>query len=99
MSATLPPITPGNVLLEEFMLPLGLSQNELARRIDVPVSRIAGIVHGHRAITADTASRLGRLFGTSAQFWLNLQSWHDLERLEDEGLAGKLASIIPVIAA
>lgn len=99
MNKNLPPVSPGDILLEEFMLPLGLSQNELARRIDVPVSRIAGIVHGNRAITADTASRLGKLFGTSAQFWLNLQNRHDLEQLEDQGLAGMLAAITPVKAA
>ncbi len=99
MNKNLPPVSPGEILLEEFMLPLGLSQNELARRIDVPVSRIAGIVHGNRSITADTASRLGKLFGTSAQFWLNLQNRHDLEQLEDQGLAGMLATITPVKAA
>lgn len=71
-------IPPGEVLLEEFMKPLGVSQNRLARDMDVPVSRIAGIVKGERAITADTALRLARFFGTSADMWMALQSDHDL---------------------
>jgi addiction module HigA family antidote len=71
-------IPPGEILLEEFLRPLGISQNALARAIDVPVSRVAGIVRGSRAITADTALRLGQYFGTSAEMWLNLQSLYDL---------------------
>jgi addiction module HigA family antidote len=74
----LEPIPPGDILLEEFMRPLGISQNQLAREIDVPVSRVAGIIKGNRAITADTALRLGLYFGTSAEMWLNLQSQYDL---------------------
>jgi addiction module HigA family antidote len=74
----LSPISPGEILLEEFMRPLGISQNQLAREIDVPVSRVAGIVKGNRAITADTALRLGLYLGTSAEMWLNLQSQYDL---------------------
>lgn len=75
---TLAPIPPGEILLEEFMKPLGVSQNRLARDIDTPVSRIAGIVRAERAITADTALRLARFFNTSPEFWLNLQSDYDL---------------------
>ena len=74
----LEPIHPGEVLAEEFMAPLGVSQNRLARDIDVPVSRIAGIVKGGRSITADTALRLARFFGTSAELWTNMQSDYDL---------------------
>ena len=71
-------IPPGEVLLAEFLEPLEISQNRLARDIRVPVSRIAGIIKGERAITADTALRLGAYLGTSAEMWLNLQSQHDL---------------------
>ncbi|KRE18181.1 hypothetical protein ASE63_03140 [Bosea sp. Root381] len=74
----LEPIPPGEILLEEFMKPLGVSQNRLARDIDAPVSRIAGIVKGERTITADTALRLAQFFGTSPEMWLKLQSDHDL---------------------
>ncbi len=76
--AMLAPIPPGEVLLEEFMRPLGVSQNRLARDIDAPVSRIAGIVKGERAITADTALRLAQFFGTSPEMWMALQSNYDL---------------------
>lgn len=78
MPKQLDPIHPGEILLEEFMLPLGISQNRLASDIDVPVSRIAGIVKGTRAITADTALRLGEYFGTSAEFWMNLQASYEM---------------------
>ncbi len=73
------PVTPGDVLREEFMGPLGLSARSLARDIGVPPNRITGILHGARAITAGTAIRLGERFGTSAEFWMNLQVAHDLE--------------------
>jgi addiction module HigA family antidote len=75
----LPPIHPGEVLLEDFLVPLGLTQYALARGLSVPPRRINEIVHGKRAITADTALRLGRFFGTSERFWLNLQTIYDLE--------------------
>ena len=78
MPKQLDPIPPGEILLEEFMLPLGISQNRLASDIDVPVSRIAGIVRGTRAITADTALRLGEYFGISAEFWTNLQASYEM---------------------
>lgn len=74
----LEPIHPGEILEEEFMIPLGLSANALARRIDVPVTRISEIVRGNRGITADTALRLARLFGTSSELWLGLQAEYDL---------------------
>lgn len=79
MTRKLPPITPGEILAEEYLSPLGISQNQLARDIDVPVSRIAGIIKGTRAITADTALRFGKYFNTSPELWLNLQARHDLK--------------------
>jgi len=74
----LDPIPPGEILLEEFMRPLDLSINALARAIDVPPNRVSGIVNGKRAITADTALRLGKYFGVSPELWLDLQSDYDL---------------------
>lgn len=78
MARKLDPIHPGEILLEEFLLPLGISQNRLAGDIDVPVSRIASIVNGKRSITADTALRLATYFGTTPEFWTNLQASYDL---------------------
>lgn len=78
MTKLLKPITPGEILLEEFLIPLGISQNQLARDMDVPVSRISGIIKGDRSITADTALRLAVFFSTSAQMWMTLQSEFDL---------------------
>jgi len=81
------PIHPGEILMEEFLEPLGISQYRLAKDISVPPRRINEIVHGKRSITADTALRLARFFGTTERFWLNLQVRYDLEvekdRLED----------------
>jgi addiction module HigA family antidote len=74
----LPLSTPGEILHREFMEPLGLSANALAHALRVPPNRISTIVQGRRAISADTALRLARYFGTSAEFWLNLQTDHDL---------------------
>jgi addiction module HigA family antidote len=90
----LPPVHPGEVLLEEFLEPMEISQYRLAKDISVPPRRINEIVHGKRSITADTALRLSRYFGTSERFWLNLQTGYDLEverdrlgdRLEEEVL-------------
>ena len=78
----LDPIPPGEILLEDFLVPMQISQTRLASDIDVPVSRIADIIHGKRAITADTALRLGAYFGTTAQLWLNLQASYDLRVAE-----------------
>ena len=75
----LPNIHPGEVLLEEFLKPLDISQNKLARAMGVPPRRINEIVHGKRAVTADTAIRLSRALGTSEQFWMGLQADYDLE--------------------
>ena len=79
----LPPIHPGEILIEEFLKPMGISQYRLAKNISVPPRRINEIVHGKRSISADTALRLGRFFGISPQFWLNLQTRFDLEIAED----------------
>ena len=76
-------IHPGEVLQEEFLKPMGISQYRLAKDISVPPRRINEIVHGKRSITADTALRLGRFFSISAKFWLNLQTRYDLEVAED----------------
>jgi antitoxin HigA-1 len=75
----LDPITPGEILKLEFMEPLGISQNQLARDLDVPAGRINEIIRGKRSLTADTALRLERCFGVSAQFWLNLQTRYELK--------------------
>jgi antitoxin HigA-1 len=83
-SEKLLPIHPGEILREDFMVPLGLSMNKLALDLHVPVTRIAEIVHERRGITPDTALRLARYFNTSARFWLNAQSAYDLEVAEDE---------------
>jgi len=72
-------VHPGEVLVEEFLKPLGLSRYELAKRIRVPLTRIAEICRGRRAVTADTALRLARFFGTSSKFWLGLQEDYDIE--------------------
>jgi len=80
----LPAIHPGEVLLEEFMAPLGLSANKLALDLRVPSNRIVGIVNRRRAVSADTALRLARYFNTSADFWMNLQARYDLQEAEDE---------------
>jgi addiction module HigA family antidote len=80
----LPPIHPGEILKDEFLEPMGISQYRLAKDISVPPRRINEIVHGKRAITADTALRLGRFFTMSPQFWLNLQTRYDLEVTEDQ---------------
>jgi len=77
------PVHPGEILLEEFLKPMGISQNRIALDIRVPPRRINEIVHGKRRITADTALRLGRYFGMSAQFWLGLQMDYDLDTEED----------------
>lgn len=91
-----PPIHPGEILLEEFLEPMGLSQYRLAKDISVPARRINEIVHGKRGITADTALRLSRYFGTSERFWMNLQIRHDLE-VEKQKLKGRLAREVAVL--
>ena len=94
----LAPIHPGEILIEEFLKPLGLSQYRLAKDISVPPRRINEIVHGKRSISADTALRLGRFFGISPQFWLNLQTRFDLEVTEDL-LAERLEKEVQVLSS
>jgi addiction module HigA family antidote len=79
MAKRLAPVHPGEVLLEEFLEPMGISQYRLAKDVSVPPRRINEIVHGTRAVSADTALRLARYFGTSERFWLNLQAQFDLD--------------------
>jgi antitoxin HigA-1 len=92
------PIHPGEVLQEDFLDGFGITQNKLAVSIGVPPRRINEIVHGKRGITADTALRLAKYFGTSAQFWLNLQSHYDLDLAEDR-VADQIAAITPLKSA
>ncbi len=91
------PVHPGEVLLEEFLKPMGISQYRLAKDISVPPRRINEIVHGKRSITADTALRLSRYFGLSERFWLNLQARYELE-VEKDRLAGRLEREVKVLA-
>lgn len=92
------PVHPGEILLEEFLRPLGVSQYHVAKEIGVPARRINEIVHGQRRVSADTALRLARFFGTSERFWINLQSRYDLE-LEKDRLGDTLEEIRPLTAA
>jgi addiction module HigA family antidote len=91
-------ITPGEILEEDFLKPMNLSQYRLAKDIGVPARRINEIVKGERGITADTALRLGRFFKMSAQYWLNLQSHYDLE-MEEERLGKRLQHEVKVLVA
>lgn len=93
-----PPVHPGEILMEDFIEGFGITQHKLAVSIGVPPRRINEIVHGKRAITADTALRLGRYFGVEPQFWLNLQSRYELELAEDR-VAEQVAAISPIQAA
>src|SRR5882724_2065606 len=92
----LPPIHPGEILKEDYMKPLGLSAHRLAMALHVPATRIAEIVHERRAVTADTAIRLGRYFKTTPRFWLNLQTAFDLEVIEDGTLTQIESKVRPV---
>ena len=92
----LPPVHPGEVLLEEFLNPLAITQYRLAQDISVPPRRINEIVHGKRAVSADTALRLARYFRTSERFWLNLQARFDLE-MERDRLGSRLAKEVRVL--
>ena len=92
MAKKLPPTHPGEVLQEEFLKPLGISQYRLAKNLNVPARRINEIVQGKRSISADTALRLARYFGTTDRFWLNLQARYDLE-LEKDRLGKRLVEV------
>ncbi|MFC0528041.1 HigA family addiction module antitoxin [Phytohabitans kaempferiae] len=91
----LDPVHPGEVLMEDFIKGFHITQNRLAVAVGVPPRRINEIVHGKRSITADTALRLGRYFGTSAQFWLNLQDQYDLD-VEEDQIQAELDAIKPL---
>jgi addiction module HigA family antidote len=97
MSQKFAPVHPGKILLEEFLKPLSVSQYPLAHDIGVSPRRINAIVHGNRAISADTALRLSRYFGLSERFWINLQAYYDLE-VEKDRLAGRLAREVRILA-
>jgi antitoxin HigA-1 len=86
----LPPPHPGEILLEEYLNPLGLSQNKLGRDLGIPAQRVNAIVRGRRAVTVDTALRLARYFQTTPQFWLNLQNHYDLEMAQDSHLTDQI---------
>lgn len=92
----LPPVHPGEILREDFMVPMRLSINKLAFDLRVPVTRIAEIVHKRRAITPDTALRLGRYFSTSARFWMNLQTAYELDLAQDELRTGINRDVHPL---
>ena len=94
----LPPIHPGEILMEEFLKPMGISQYRLAKDISVPPRRINEIVHGKRAITPDTALRLSRYFGLSERFWINMQARYDLE-IEKDRLQDRLVQEVQVYIA
>lgn len=93
----LPPIHPGEILLEEFLQPMDISQYRLAKDIGVPSRRINEIVHGKRGISADTALRLSRYFGLSERFWMNLQARYDLE-VEKDKLRGRLEKEVKILS-
>ena len=95
----LPLVTPGEILVEEFLKPLGLTEYRLAKDLGVPPRRINEIVHGKRAITTDTACRLSQYFGNSAQFWLNLQADFELRRMERDGELPKIGRCTLLAAA
>ena len=90
------PVHPGEILMEEFLKPLGISQYRLAKDINVPAPRVNEIVHGKRAITADTALRLSRYFNLSERFWLNLQARYDLE-MEKDKLDGRIETEVKAL--
>ena len=94
----LPPVHPGEILLEDFLKPMAVSQYRLARALGVPPQRIHDLVHGRRAITADTALRLARVFSMEPQFWMNLQSRSDLEVAADTLKARIEAEVAPLLA-
>ena len=96
MSGKFPPVHPGEILLEDFLKPLGISQYRLAHDIGVHPRRINEIVHGKRAVSVDTALRLSRYFGLSERFWLNLQALYDLETEKDR-LEGRLEKEVKVL--
>ena len=95
----LPPIHPGEILREEFLVPLGMSAHELAMALRVPATRINDIVNERRGITADTALRLSRYFGTTSRFWMNMQASYELEAAEDRLGKAVVRDVLPRTAA
>ena len=95
----LPPIHPGEILREEFLAPLGISAHQLALALRVPATRINDIVNEKRGITADTALRLSRYFGTTSRFWMNLQTSYELEVAEDQLGKAVMREVLPRTAA
>ncbi len=93
-TSKLPPIHPGEILDEEFLKPMGITQYRLAKSIGADATRIRSIVHGERSITAETALLFSRYFGNSTEFWMGLQAQYDRERAEDE-MSERLAAIVP----
>jgi len=94
----IPPLHPGEVLFEEFLKPMNMSQNQLGRSLGVSARRINEIIHGKRSVTADTALRLARHFGNSPQFWLGLQMDYDLD-LETDRLSGRIEKEVKQLAS
>jgi addiction module HigA family antidote len=90
------PIHPGEILREEYLIPMGMSANAFALAIDVPANRVSDIVRERRGLTADTASRLARALGTSAEFWLNMQKTYELREFETSQEAKKIHTIRPI---
>ena len=97
MKRNMPPVHPGEILLEDFLKPMNITQYRLAKSIGVPQRRIGEIVAGKRAITADTALRLARFFGTDAQSWMNLQTHYDLT-IAEESLSGRIEREVTSLA-
>jgi len=93
------PIHPGEVLREEFVVPMDLTASELARKLDVPVNRVTQLLHEQRSVTAETAMRLSLAFDTTAQFWMNLQTTYDLRKAEIEHGAALGKRVKPIVAA
>lgn len=98
VDVVMPPIHPGEILVEDYLEPLSVTQHRLAVAIDVPPRRVNEIVHGKRRVSANTALRLARFFGTSERFWINLQARYDLE-IEKDNLADTLERIQPLACA
>ena len=90
------PVSPGEILQEEFLIPMQISAYRLAKEIHIPQSRISDIIRGHRGITADTAMRLSRFFGTTPEFWLNIQNRYELDKLQDEKKIIQFSDIHPI---
>jgi addiction module HigA family antidote len=98
MTEKIPPVHPGDILLEDYLIPAGISQHQLALAMRVPANRISEIVKGKRSITAETALRLGRAIGTSPEFWLNLQAQYDLRMARDSFAIQVNREVVPLDA-